>query len=93
MVRLNVADPRQVLVPTEEALGAWDEECHTWLTIDRLLFTRIQELLAQQGCLGSYASLRRFVHRCNWRRRQQSTVRVEATGPREVVEMDFDRLK
>lgn len=88
---LNIAGPRQVVVPTEGTLEPWSEQIHTWLTVDRLLLTRIQELLAHRGCLVSYTSLRRFAHRRNWRR-HQTTVRMADTSPGEVAEMDFGRL-
>ena len=53
--------------------------------------TRIQELL-QRGCVVSYTSLRRFLQRRNWRRRNLRTVRMENTPPGEVAELDFGRL-
>ena len=62
------------------------------MTGDRLLLTRIQELLAQRGCLVSYTSLRRFVTRRKWRLRSQATVRMADTKPGEVAELDFGRL-
>ena len=54
--------------------------------------TRVQELLAERGCEVSYSSLRRFIQRRGWRRRQQPTVRMEDGPPGEVAEMDFGRL-
>ena len=92
LVRLNMAGPREVVVPTEGALEPWVEQIHAWLTGDCLLLTRIQELLAQRGCLVSYTSLRRFVQRRDWRKRNQTTVRMGDTRPGEVAELDFGRL-
>lgn len=92
LVRLNTAGPRQVDAPTEELLKPWAEQIHTWLTVDRLLLTRIQELLAQRGCTVSYTSLRRFVRRHGWHRKSQRTVRMADSAPGEVAEMDFGRL-
>ena len=89
---LNLAGPRQVAVPTEATLGPWADQIHTWLTGDRLLLTRIQELLAQRGCMVSYTSLRRFVSRHGWWRKRQRTVRMADTRPGEVAELDFGRL-
>ena len=63
-----------------------------WLTGDRLLLTRIHELLAERGCRVSYISLQRFVARRNRRRRSKATVRMEDTPPGEVAEADFGRL-
>ena len=54
--------------------------------------TRVQELLAERGCEVSYSSLRRFIQRRGWRRRQPVTVRMEDGPPGEVAEMDFGRL-
>ena len=54
--------------------------------------TRIQELLAEQGCRVSYTSLRRFIQRRNWQSRSRTTVRMEQSAPGEVAELDFGRL-
>ena len=88
----NLAGPRQVTIPTEATLEPWADQIHAWLTSDRLLLTRIQELLAHRGCLVSYTSLRRFVSRHGWKRRSQRTVRMADTQPGEVAELDFGRL-
>jgi transposase len=92
LMQLNMAGPRQVDVPTEEVLKPWSDQIHTWVIDDRLLLTRIQELLAQRGCMVSYTSLRRFVHRRNWLGRKDRTVRMSETEPGEVAEIDFGRL-
>jgi transposase len=92
LVALNAAGPRVVTAPTGLVLTPWADQIPTWLTGDRLLLTRIQELLAQRGCQVSYTSLRRFVRRRNWRPRQQTTVRMADTPPGEVAELDFGRL-
>ena len=68
------------------------DQIYQWLTGDRLQLTRIRELLAARGCPVSYPSLRRFILKRNWRRRSQTTVRMEDTAPWEVAEMDFGRL-
>lgn len=57
-----------------------------------LQLTRILELLLERGCEVSYTSLRRFLQRRNWRRRNPITIRMEDTAPGEVVELDFGRL-
>lgn len=89
---LNQAGPRQVAVPTEATLAPWADQIHTWLTGDRLLLTRIQELLAQRGCPVSYTSLRRFVTRHGWQHGGQRTIRMADAIPGEVAEVDFGRL-
>ena len=84
--------PRQAVTPGQDLLEPWADQIYQWLTGDRLQLTRIRELLAARGCPVSYPSLRRFVLKRNWRRRSQTTVRMEDTAPGEVAEMDFGRL-
>ena len=64
--------PQHGAVPTEDRLAPWDDQIYQWLTGGRLQLTRVQELLAQQGCPVSYASLHWFVARRNWRGRSRS---------------------
>ena len=40
----------------------------------------------------SYQSLRRFIEKRNWSRRSKTAVRMEATEPGQVAEVDFRRL-
>ena len=84
--------PRQAETPSEDLLAPWGDQIYRWLTGERLQLTRIHELLLGRGCQVSYQSLRRFVHKRNWRRRSKTTVRMEDTPPGEVVEVDFGRL-
>jgi hypothetical protein len=58
-MQLNRARPREVAAPTDKALIPWAEQIEQWLKKDKLKLTRIQELLAQQHCLGAYTCLRR----------------------------------
>lgn len=92
LVRMNVAGPRQVKVPTEETVTPWADRIREWVQVERLQITRIQELLGQQGCSVSYTSLRRFLSRRQWLPGNRSTVRLPDTDPGEVAEMDFGRL-
>ena len=84
--------PRAVATPAEDKLVPWADQIYQWLTVDRLQLTRIQELLAEQGCWVSYTSLRRFIQRRNWQSRSRTTVRMEQSAPGEVAELDFGRL-
>ncbi len=77
LATLSLAGPRQAEAPSEEQLAPWAEQIEGWLTADRLQVTRVQELLAERGCEVSYTSLRRFIERRGWRRRQPVTVRME----------------
>ena len=92
LATLSSTRPRQAVVPSEDLLAPWVERIESWLTADRLQVTRVQELLAERGCEVSYTSLRRFIERRGWRRRQPVTVRMEDGQPGEVAEMDFGRL-
>jgi transposase len=92
LVRLNRAGPSTAVIPSEGVLRPWAARIEAWLRREQLQLTRIQELLAQQGCRVSYTSLRRFVARCGWRPRTPSTVRMADTAPGEVAEADFGRL-
>ena len=83
--------PRRHDTPSEDLLAPWADQIHRWLTGDRMLLTRIHELLGERDCRVSYTSLQRFVARRNWRR-SRTTVRMEDTPPGEVAEMDFGRL-
>ena len=92
LATLSVTGPRQAATPIAELLEPWSEQIHDWLTTDRLQVTRVQELLAERGCEVSYTSLRRFIGRRGWGRRQPRTVRMEDGPPGEVAEMDFGYL-
>ncbi len=63
-----------------------------WVRDEHLLLRRVQELLGQQGVPVAYSTLERFVWRLGLRRDQRSTVRMAATPPGEVAEMDFEKL-
>ena len=89
---ISQAGPRQVQIPSEETLAPWEDQIYQWITQDKLQFTRIQELLAQRGCRISYSALYRWLIRRNWQGRKAGTVRMEASVPGEVAELDFGRL-
>ena len=89
---ISQAGPRQVQIPSEEILAPWADQIYQWITQDKLQFTRIQELLAQRGCRISYSALYRWLNRRNWQGRQTGTVRMGASIPGEVAELDFGRL-
>ena len=89
---VNRAEPRRVDTPVEDSLIPWADQINQWLTGDRLQVTRIQELLLGRGCQVSHQSLRRFVEKSSWRRRTETTVRMEDTAPDEVAEVDLGHL-
>lgn len=92
LVQLNVAGCHPTAIPTESVLSPWADQVYRWLKDEKLLLTRIHELLVARQCHVSYTSLRRFVSRRGWSKHSQSTVRMADTAPGEVAEMDFGRL-
>ena len=92
LATLSRTGPRRAEVPSEQLLSPWAEQIEGWLTAERLQVTRVQELLAERGCEVSYSTLRRFIARRGWGRRQPATVRMEDGPPGEVAELDFGRL-
>jgi len=59
-----------------------------WLA-DELQLTRVAELLAQQGVVTAYTTLRRFVRQAGLGGAPRDTVRMAASPPGEVAEFDF----
>ena len=92
LAAMGQVGPRRVETPGQDLLEPWADQIYQWLTGDRLLLTRIHELLKARGCTASYASLRRFIRKRNWGRRGVRTVRMADTEPGEVAEVDFGRL-
>ena len=92
LATLSRSGPRRAEVPSEQLLAPWAEQIERWLEAERLQVTRIHELLAERGCAVSYSTLRRFIARRGWGRRQPLTVRMEDGPPGEVAELDFGRL-
>ena len=75
LVALNVAGPRQVKVPTDSLLNPWSDRIGQWIQRDHLKATRVQELLAREGCVVSYSSLQPFVARRGLSAGKGTTVR------------------
>jgi transposase len=87
--------PRTWAAPQRARLEPYREQILGWLRADRLLLTRVQELLGQQGLHVSYSTLERYAWRLGVHPRQRrggSTVRVAPSAPGEVAELDFERL-
>lgn len=76
LVQLNVAGRRATPIPTESVLSPWADQIYRWLKDERLLMTRIQELLGSRHCTVSYTSLRRFASRRGWGKKSHATVRM-----------------
>ena len=95
LVQLGRAGPRDPAVPTDNVLEPWADQIHSWLKDGKgkVKLTRIQELLAQKGCLVSYSSLERYATRKGWfGRRSRATVRMADTDPGQMAEVDFGQL-
>jgi transposase len=78
--------------PAVEPLTAQREQIEVWLREERLQLTRVQELLARDGCRVTYTTLRRFVRQAGLGRRAPTTVRLADSAPGELAELDFGRL-
>jgi transposase len=77
---------------TERSLLPYRDRIRNWLEEDKLLLTRVHDLLARDGVLVPYASLHRFAHKqCNFARSSVTVRRVEGK-PGEYAEVDFGRL-
>lgn len=68
------------------------ERIARWLRDERLQLTRIQELLARDGCAVAYTTLRRFVRQAGLGHAPRTTVRLAESAPGELAQMDFGRL-
>lgn len=64
-----------------------------WLKEDRLLLTKIHELLIREGVTATYTALYRFARKfCDFGSGPSVTVRRQESMPGEVAEVDFGRL-
>lgn len=78
--------------PQQARLAPYQEQITHWLTEERLQLTRVQELLARQGVVVKYTTLRRFRDAAGLGRRARTTVRLPEWDPGEAAELDFGRL-
>lgn len=78
--------------PQQARLAPYQEQIARWLTAERLQLTRVQELLAGQGVVVKYTTLRRFRDAAGLGRRPRTTVRLPEWPPGEAAELDFGRL-
>jgi transposase len=77
----------------EEQLSAHRERIEAWLANDKLVLTKIHELLGREGVQVSYAALYRFARKfCGLARTAAIAVRRRESEPGEVAEVDFGRL-
>jgi transposase len=76
----------------EQRLQPHRQRIQAWLNEDRLLLTKIHELLGREGIVSSYAALYRFARKWCEFGRSSTTVRRQQSTPGEVAEVDFGRL-
>jgi transposase len=91
LARLGETAPPARAAPQAQTLAAHQAQIAAWLADDFQL-TRIAELLAQQGVVTSYTTLRRFVRQAGLGTAPRDTVRMADSPPGEVAEFDFGRL-
>ena len=78
---------------TERILLPHQERIRNWLQEDKLLLTRVHDLLTRDGILVPYISLYRFARkRCEFGGSPSVTVRRLEGQPGEYAEVDFGRL-
>lgn len=77
----------------EQRLKPRADQIRAWLEKDRLLLTKVHELLGRDGLLVSYSALYRFARRCcEFGTASSITVRRAESQPGEMAEADFSRL-
>lgn len=78
--------------PIEQALLQRQQQIHTWLKEDRLILTKVHELLGREGLAVPYPTLHRFVGKhCGFGKPVGTVRRIEATAG-EFAEVDFGQL-
>jgi hypothetical protein len=80
-----------------ERLALFEEQIRAWVAGDgghpRLTITKIEVLLARQGCVVPYRALHRFASECcGFGRRNNTTVRVADGDPGIECQIDFGYL-
>ena len=79
--------------PAEDVLNKHEEQLQLWVCHDHLQLTRVHELLQQQLRVKvNYKALYRYVVAKEWLPAHRGTVRMSATQPGEVLEVDFGYL-
>lgn len=76
-----------------EQLGRHRERIEKWLGEDKLVLTKVHELLERENVRVSYATLYRFARKvCGLKTTSRLAVRRQESEPGEVAEVDFGRL-
>jgi hypothetical protein len=78
--------------PIEQVLLSWQPRIQVWLKEDRLILTKVHELLGREGLAVPYPTLHRFAHKhCDFGKPAGTVRRIEGT-PGEFAEVDFGQL-
>src|ERR1043165_7704261 len=75
-----------------QQLEAHQQRIQAWLDEDKLVLTKIHELLSREGVTVSYSALYRFARKFCGLRKASVSVRRQESEPGEVAEVDFGRL-
>ena len=78
--------------PIEQALAGRQEQIQKWLKQDRLILTKVHELLGREGLVVPYPTLHRFVRKHCAFGKPVGTVRRLEGNPGEFAEVDFGQL-
>lgn len=78
--------------PIKQALLARQPQIQVWLKKDRLILTKVHELLGREGLALPYPTLHRFARKhCDFGKPAGTVRRIEGT-PGEFAEVDFGQL-
>src|SRR6201993_3586299 len=78
--------------PIEQALLARESQIQSWLKEDKLILTKVHELLGREGLVVPYPTLHRFARKhCGFGKPAGTVRRIEGT-PAEFAEVDFGQL-
>jgi transposase len=78
--------------PIEQALLARESQIQSWLKKDKLILTKVHELLGREGLIVPYPTLHRFARKhCGFGKRAGTVRRIEG-APGEFAEVDFGQL-
>jgi hypothetical protein len=92
LARLSDAAPATHPAPRQGDLEPYHERIAGWVNGEHLQLTRVVELLAREGMIVPYSTLRRFVRHAGLGASPKDTVRRAPSAPGELAEADFGRL-
>src|SRR5689334_20236068 len=78
--------------PIEQALLARESQIQSWLKDDKLILTKVHDLLGREGLVVPYPTLHRFARKHCGFGKPAGTVRRAEGAPGEFAEVDFGQL-